>query len=651
MERAARESAIPNSRMKSMLISERPTESHAGDVLLLPIAVIAFWTLAYQLVLILRWPAKTIPWFFLAIAIAGFVLFRRLWKKTNAMPGRGYQFHPSQILLIALGLICSITVLFVRRPNQDDVVYFHRVLSQLLALSQPILLRETSLDMDAAAFSPVHLATSYEMLMGFLGHYVGIDPLYFYQVIGHTLVGFAVPFVLYWCARRFGLHRWPAALGALLGVGFLLVDNPGPAVIGTVSRYWSFGMAAGYLWEGRSMIFVLALPLALALNYRFLRQGNPSDLAWLTLLGIASVGVANTALYLIPTVIGCAWLAFIAVQLFADKEGPNLWQHIRRGLLLVIPLVYPVGILVLLLANIIPKPTDIRMYGPTYMPWAESMKFFVGGPPGYVRNLLLMIAVPLVVVRGRTGLFLFFYICAVWLLCLNPLLAPWWMRHIMALCHFRLNYLVPLPLLCALLPAASPRVLVKQPTKAPGDRLLVSGALLAVLISFFYSYRALSITPISAQAGWKAPFECQLVKENTDFARAAGEYIEHSKLLAPTWTAGCELALLFPEMKVAAPRLVSHYFANAGNLEEGSLRRQAQAFVEEDKSRNPQRLRALELKFRKVIETGRANAVAVPEPESQRVLTALKSIDPGWHRVLDAGGLVLMLPSNTEPGG
>jgi len=56
----------------------------------------------------------------------------------------------------------------------------------------------------------------------------------------------------------------------------------------------------------------------------------------------------------------------------------------------------------------------------------------------------------------------------------------------------------------------------------------------------------------------------------------------------------------------------------------------------------------LEAKFRQVIESGRANAVAVPESESQRVLATLKSINPGWHRVLEAGGLVLILPGNGE---
>src|SRR5206468_947971 len=205
------------------------------------------------------------------------------------------------------------------------------------------------------------------------------------------------------------------------------------------------------------------------------------------------------------------------------------------------------------------KPIDTRMYGPSYMPWGEALNYVIGGPAEYVRDVMLMIIVPLLIVRGRSGLFLFFYLCAVWLLCLNPLLASWWMRNILAYCYFRLVYLLQLPLLCALLAAAS------------------------------------------------------------------------SSLWHLT-------SLLHARLPAA--------FAPSG-----VLRRQAQAFVEGDHSQNPKRVAMLELKFRQVIETGRANAVAVPESESQSVLATLKSINPDWHRVLEAGGLVLMLPGNTEPRG
>src|SRR6266480_2251718 len=184
-------------------VADTSAESRAGDVLLLPVALAAFWTLAYQLVLVARWPAQTTVWCFFAIALSSLFLLARLWEKTKAMPGRGYQFHLSQLLLIVLGAACAITVLFVRRPNQDDSYYFHRVLTQLSALDQPIMTRQTLVDMDAAAFSPVHLATSHEMLMGLVGHYLGIDPLYCYQVVGHVFTAFLIPFVLYWCVRRF----------------------------------------------------------------------------------------------------------------------------------------------------------------------------------------------------------------------------------------------------------------------------------------------------------------------------------------------------------------------------------------------------------------------------------------------------------------
>jgi hypothetical protein len=130
--------------------------------------------LAYQLVLIARWPAWTIIWFFFAIGALGFFFLSRLWTRTNATPFRGYCFHRSPLLLVVLAIGCAAAPLFMRQPNQDDIVYFHRALAQLSALGEPILTRQTSVDMDAAAFSPVHLATSQEMLMAFqeLAQYV-----------------------------------------------------------------------------------------------------------------------------------------------------------------------------------------------------------------------------------------------------------------------------------------------------------------------------------------------------------------------------------------------------------------------------------------------------------------------------------------------
>ncbi len=642
-----------------MLISEKPTESRAGDVLLLPVAGLSFWTVAYQLVLILRWPANTVTWCFFAIAIVGFFFLARLWKKTDTTPGRGYHFHPSQVLVVALGLACAITVLFVRRPNQDDVVYFHRVLTQLLDLKQPIHLRQTGLDMDAAAFSPVHLATSYEMLMGFLGYYLRIDPLYFYQVVGHAFTAFSLPFVFYWCARIFGLNRWLAAVGALLGIGFLLLADKSSfgALLGAVKSLQSadpagwvgFSTLSGYMWQGKPIVLILFLPIGLALSYRFLSRGKSSDLVWLTLLGVAGVGLSNPALYLLPAIIGCSWIAFITLGLFEHRSPEYLWRLIRLGLLLTIPLAYPIVILALLKMDIIPKPVDIHMLGPGYMPWREAVDYAVGGRADYLRDVVLMIAVPLLVVRGRSGLFLFFYLCAVWLFCLNPLLARMWMANILAPTYFRLVYLLQLPLLCTLIASAGSQL--TQKGRGMNSRAQTVLALSAIVVAFVGSYHGLSVLPRDARQGigWKSARECQLLPANLDFAKAAGPYIAHAKLLAPDWTASCELPLLFPEMKVVAPRLVVHYFANAGNPDEGTLRRQAQAFIEENPPENARRLQLLEPKFRHVIETGRANAVAVPESESERVLTTLKSIDGGWYRVLEAGGLVLMLPGASTP--
>jgi len=245
--------------------------------------------------------------------------------------------------------------------------------------------------------------------------------------------------------------------------------------------------------------------------------------------------------------------------------------------------------------------------------------------------------------RDKRGLFLFFYTCAIWLLCLNPVLAHHWMDNIFAADYFRLVYLLPIPLLCGMLPVGIQGIVGAYDSRIAA-RLISLFAMAATIVVFFYTSGRWSISPRSPQAAWKSPRDYQLLKENVDFAVAAGPFIARSKLLAPGWTASCELPLLFPKMKVVAPRLVTHYFANAGNPGEGALRHNAQAFVEGAKTNNLRQMAALPASFRGVVKTGRANAVAAPEAESERVLRMLRSINPGWHEELKAGGLVLMLP-------
>src|SRR5262249_38300067 len=275
------------------------------------------------------------------------------------------------------------------------------------------------------------------------------------------------------------------------------------------------------MWQGKPIVWILFLPIGLSLSYRFLRQRNPNDLVWLTLLAIAGVGLSNPALYLIPAVIGCSWVAFFALELVQRKNELNFRTQLRRGMLLISPMVYPIAILVLLALNIIPKPIDIRAFGPRSMPWGEALDFVIGAPAEYVRDILLMLAVPLLIVRGKNGLFLFFYLCAVWLLCLNPLLAPWWMKNILAYTYFRLIYLLQLPLLCTLLAAVGPRLLQPESVKR---RLVTIVSLWAIVVSFVCSYNGVSILPTDPRlgVGWKSPAECQLLPANIDFANAAG---------------------------------------------------------------------------------------------------------------------------------
>jgi ribosomal protein L17 len=99
-------------------------------------------------------------------------------------------------------------------------------------------------------------------------------------------------------------------------------------------------------------------------------------------------------------------------------------------------------------------------------------------------------------------------------------------------------------------------------------------------------------------------------------------------------------------MKVVAPRLVMHYFANAGKKEEGSIRRMAQAFVETDPATRTTARRAADERaaFDAIVTSGKANAIAVPKAQGARVEAELQAIDSRWHKAVEAGGLDLFVP-------
>jgi hypothetical protein len=101
-------------------------------------------------------------------------------------------------------------------------------------------------------------------------------------------------------------------------------------------------------------------------------------------------------------------------------------------------------------------------------------------------------------------------------------------------------------------------------------------------------------------------------------------------------------------MKVVAPRLVTHSSQTPVIPGDGGIRQEALIFIQGEKNTDPKRLKMLANVFRLVIQSGCTN---VAEPESARVLATLQSIDPHWHRVLEAGGLVLMLPDGAVPEG
>jgi len=108
------------------------------------------------------------------------------------------------------------------------------------------------------------------------------------------------------------LDRWPAAVGAFLGIVFLLVDSVGHAAFGNTGF--------GRMWQGKAIVWILFLPVALSLSYRFLRLGNGSDLAWLSFLAIEGVGLSNAARYSVPRLSDVLAFSFLRLNSWIRRD-------------------------------------------------------------------------------------------------------------------------------------------------------------------------------------------------------------------------------------------------------------------------------------------------------------------------------------------
>ena len=262
-------------------------------------------------------------------------------------------------------VISAVLASIIARPDGDDAYFVN--LSAWVAEQGRFPLRDTMISPDVypalgAHSPPVH---SIEGLIGSLARVLQIEAGTATYVLVPPLATALGVLVL---TRVVSAARVPAAPVALIAVlGFLWT---------TGGSGYSFGnFFAVRMWQGKSMLVSIVLPLVFLLGVALLRRGGARAHLLFGASLIAAVGMSNTAVFLAPVLVGGLVLAALALREVRGAVRLSLW------------VAYPViaGLLTLVLAT--PSPTDIEL-----------------GVEGFVRAASRA-GDPLMTVPGRHGIF------------------------------------------------------------------------------------------------------------------------------------------------------------------------------------------------------------------------------------------------------
>lgn len=548
-------------------LESQPTEALAAWI----VDVALLWgvaaTAGYHLVLLARWPART--WFPLVGVLAlgaGFV-FRGLRRPTTART-RSWRPNGATLLLLALGLALGGLNLVTLRPDADDFSYLHRALHALQHLASPFAREHTAHDVDGLPpISTVHLLTSVEVTTALVAQALGVPALWALQ----NGLGFAALFLLapagFLVLRFFGCTTRSALLALVAWVAFLAVSGD------THNDWGNFTLVRA--WQGKCILVLLHVPLALLFGLRFLSAGRGADLWRLHALAYSGLGLSGTALFLVPFLLGLVTAAVLVL-------GRARARHLRRAAGLATLLVYPALVALAIALGVLPRVIDDSAWTADTRSAGEVLQQVVS-----LRDLPLVLVVALVLAHALRPRALARTLVLAMLLGSALLVVPWsgtqLMRLVTPAAYWRLAHALPLPLLVGLALAGLVGAWGRSRTATERGLVWLGGAGLVAGIAWAHEESAL------APRVFTGLHSAKLARVPAEVARALHSLVPPGGLVLAPEPIVVALGLLRPDVRFVSTRPVEtlHVFTNADQRREGEFRITAQRRLEANDAPDP----------------------------------------------------------------
>jgi Family of unknown function (DUF6077) len=200
------------------------------------------------------------------------------------------------LALHMLALFCALFTLCSYRPRSDDTLYLHLAVSVVDYPQLPLLSTLTLHGLPYAALTPQAMfppyrVHSFELLGGVLSRLTGLPAAAVIHLGIATFFSWVLPFASGRLLRILFPRKYLLALFVL--ISFYVIE-------GTASRGYA-NHALVRMFNGKSVLLSVALPLICAYALRFAARPTAWRFALLALCQVAAVGLSSTALWLAPT--------------------------------------------------------------------------------------------------------------------------------------------------------------------------------------------------------------------------------------------------------------------------------------------------------------------------------------------------------------
>ncbi len=452
----------------------------------------------------------------------------------------------SVLVALGWGLVLGAISVTMLRSNPDDVYYVN--LSQWIAEHGSFPLRDTiygDLVYPMTSWPPV---ASYDALVGSIAHVLHVRA----ATVAYDMVP-PVAAVLAVLAMWSLLRQWrvPAISLALTAtMVFLLFDGGAP--------YSPGNLLVGRLWQGKILFLALAVPILLTYASRYVVRPSRSTLTPLALVGVASVGLTTSAMFLTPLLAAASMAPLVRTRRHDAVLGFGALSAYPLGAAAVTTALHGHS------ADSFERKTyrfDPSWFGP---------EVFHHGPVAFLAVVVVLVAA--VLLPGAAARLT----TAVLAVMVGVSLVPGVTRVTFDLTGlgptlWRLTWLTPTALLVGVLVA---RVVTAAPSNR--QRLVAAGAVLATM--------ALLLRPVwsDGDTSWHLPFHSQRPTDSVETADRLIKLLDPGDTVLASQSLSITVAVFTTQLTAVSPR---DYFLDYLRDEPGfhaNARVRLERFVEDD---------------------------------------------------------------------